>query len=92
MIAWTQDGPLSIGNESKNAIEEICTKANSVIASGGKITVRDFYQNYLGLKLPSCELLISTFDGEFFIDPDDWGWDKKGFRQLYRTKTIREEL
>lgn len=92
MIAWTENGPYSIGEGSKSAVDKIREKAGLVIESGGKITVRDFYKEYLGLELPSTEMLISTFDGELFINPDEWGWDKKGFRQLYRTVTIREEL
>lgn len=48
-----------------------------------KVTVAEFFKDYLGK---------SMLDLECFVDPNDWGWDKDKFRQLYRTITIRKEL
>lgn len=48
-----------------------------------KVTVAEFFKDYLGK---------SILDLECFVDPNDWGWDKDKFRQLYQTVTIRKEL
>lgn len=90
MILWTIEGPIPASENNKRTLADIQESINNAILEhDAKITVRQFYEEYLGVRLCCDRFLI---DGETFVDPDDWGWDKKGFRQLYRTRCIREEL
>lgn len=97
MIVWSEKEPTIIDydpeNEYHNDFRKTMEKLREdIIKNDQKITVRDFYEQYLGFSINSPYLLTTELDGEFFINPDEWGWDKKGFRQLYRTRTIVEEL
>lgn len=93
MIIWYPKGPIPSDKETKDALDKLVAQINKDIAEKHeKCTIRQMYAKIGGMGysriLKPYEMLL----GEFFIDPDEWGWDEKGFRRLYRTVTIREEL
>lgn len=90
MIVWTNNGPLSTSEGNKETLQTIQDAINDAIMNhDAKITIRQLYRNYLGVDL-NCA--VYKIEPDLYVDPDDWGWDRKGFRQLYRTRIIREEL
>lgn len=84
-IVFNESGPLVYGNRlgQFKSLESINNQMKELIDSGGKITIREFYRDFLGCSMKSVECLV---------DPDEWGWDKRGFRQLYTHNVERIEL
>lgn len=83
---FDESGPLIYNDRLGQfmSLESINNKIKELIDSGGKITIREFYRDILG-----CFDMSSV---ECFVDPDEWGWDKQGFRQLYCYSIERKEL
>ena len=92
MFIWTENGLTIRGHiTDTKRLHGAMNKANYDIRKDKrKVTIRNFYEEYLNtnIYLPNDP----EFEGEFFVDCDDWGWDEKGFRQLFETKTTRIEL
>ena len=94
MVVWTYGGYFASDEGSKELLEKTISRINErIIKSHEKITINQMYKEFFGGIYYSTILYpFKNLEGEFFIDPDLWGWDEKGFRQLYRIKKIREEL
>ena len=92
MILWTREGPIVRPPEQE--VEKEFEKVKEKIAAGGYVTIRQFY-TLIGLPYEESAKWISSnpeFYGEFFVNPDAWGWDEKGFRKLFETIVERKRL
>lgn len=92
MILWTQEGPVIRPPDENVSIE--LEKVKEEIASGRYVTIRQFY-TLIGLPLElDCYWVHSNpeFYADMFVNPDDWGWDEKGFRRLFETVIERKRL
>ena len=63
---------------------------NAILNDGYRITIAELY-NALGVEVPDVVEFQVTNEKEF-IDPYEWGWDRHGFRQLYRKKVVLEPI
>lgn len=80
MRILNRDGMPAIENlDTQGFLDELEGEYHGIIASGGEVLLKDIY-NRLGLPFP---------EEPTYSDLALWGWDKKGFRQLYRIETKR---
>ena len=78
MRICTIDGtPIIEDGAQQQFLDDLTRGYNDIIASGGEVLLKDIYDR-LGLPFP---------EGLRNPELDLWGWDKKGFRQLYRIET-----
>ena len=71
------------GTSSETAIMLAQEALEKCMKEHGYMTIRMFHE---ALGLPEVE---GTAQG---YDPDEWGWDEKGFRQLFCTVVERRRL
>ena len=95
MIIWTENGP-----EPRPPIEGFQGMIDEVYkrctVNKDHMTIADFYEyieTYLkGLGLAeetvSCIMLSSNIEGEFFVDPANWGWDKACVNSGSKTRGV----
>ena len=87
MIVVAKDGLWAVmGSQEK--VDRFCSLTAQVEALAKEthecITVRQFYNDMLGIKLGTPEEFTShcDYEPECFVDLDEYGWDDKGYRQL----------
>ena len=55
------------------------------------VTVRQFYRDLLGIRIGTPEEYLKHGDYEpnCLVSPDEYGWDEKGYRRLFRITKIK---
>ena len=93
MICWTNLGPVGTTERSRKIIEDTLQQGfEDMMKDRGYVTIRMFY-DLIGIPLQSVEEMTNAnVAAEVFVDPDDWGWDEKGYRRLFETVTERLRL
>jgi len=91
MITWTKNGPIIHIN--KDEVNQVIQKAlKECMKEYGYMTIRLFYEK---IKKPLSsveEYSDSVYAAETFINPDNYGWDEKGYRKLFETVIKRYRL
>lgn len=82
IITYTNEIGKEIHKRQQTWFTDLKTEYRDRIANGEKIMLREVLD----------DLNLTTLNLATYYDPDLWGWDKKGFRQIYYRKVVLEEL
>ena len=94
MVIVTKDGLWAVmGTQEK--VDSFCRLTEGVAALAKEkhktVTVRQFYRDVLGIRIGTPEeyLKHKDYELECFVNPDEYGWDEKGYRRLFRITRIK---
>ena len=92
MIIFTREGVYSdFGN--MDALNKVMEAAEEAVKKEGRITIKELYRDYLKIGMGYLQPDYDpAFEPDLFVDEECWGWDKKGYRQIYEIVTMKLPL